>query len=57
MADGISRREAASAAVIALARRKAGRVAIANSDSLWSAYAHSAIDAAHRAVQELVPRA
>jgi spermidine dehydrogenase len=39
-----------------LARRKAGRVAIANSDSLWSAYAHSAIDAAERAVRELVPR-
>jgi spermidine dehydrogenase len=44
------------AANAALARRKAGRVAIANSDSLWSAYAHSAIDAADRAVRELVPR-
>jgi spermidine dehydrogenase len=47
----------ASDAIMELARRKAGRVAIANSDSMWSAYAHSAIDAAHNAVQELVPRA
>jgi spermidine dehydrogenase len=39
-----------------LARRKAGHVAIANSDSQWSAYAHSAIDAAHRAVSELLPK-
>jgi spermidine dehydrogenase len=45
------------AATAKLARRKAGRVAIANSDSLWSAYAHSAIDAADRAVRELLPRA
>jgi spermidine dehydrogenase len=42
------------AANAALARRPAGRVAIANSDSQWSAYAHSAIDAADRAVRELV---
>jgi spermidine dehydrogenase len=48
---------AASDATIALARRRVGRVAIANSDSLWSPYAHSAIDAADRAVHELVPRA
>ncbi|MGE0564637.1 MAG: FAD-dependent oxidoreductase [Pseudolabrys sp.] len=40
----------------ALARRKAGHVAIANSDSEWSAYAHSAIDAANRAVNELLPK-
>jgi spermidine dehydrogenase len=44
------------AATARLARRKVGRVAIANSDSEWSAYAHSAIDAAGRAVRELVPR-
>ena len=31
-----------------------GLITIANSDSGWSAYAHSAIDQAHRAVQELV---
>lgn len=36
------------------ARQPFGRVAIANSDSLWSAYAHSAIDAAHRAVGEVL---
>ena len=39
----------------AVARRTAGRVAIANSDAAWSAYAHSAIDAASRAVRELKP--
>jgi spermidine dehydrogenase len=38
-----------------LARAPAGRVAIANSDAAWSAYAHSAIDQAHRAVEELLP--
>ena len=43
------------AATARLARRKAGRVTIANSDSLWSPYAHSAIDAADRAVRELLP--
>jgi spermidine dehydrogenase len=40
-------------ATMELARRPAGRVTIANSDSQWSAYAHSAIDAAERAVREL----
>ena len=45
------------AATSALARRKAGNVAIANSDSEWSAYAHSAIDAGHRAVGELLTKA
>ena len=49
--------DAASDAIIKLARRKVGRVAIANSDALWSPYAHSAIDAADRAVRELVPQA
>ena len=38
-----------------LARAPAGRVAIANADAAWSAFAHSAIDQAHRAVQELLP--
>jgi spermidine dehydrogenase len=47
--------DAASDTIIKVARRKVGRVAIANSDSLWSPYAHSAIDAAERAVRELVP--
>jgi spermidine dehydrogenase len=40
-------------ATMELARRPAGRVTIANSDSQWSAYAHSAVDAAERAVREL----
>ena len=40
--------------VLARARQKCGRVAIANSDAGGDAYAHLAIDAAARAVQELV---
>jgi spermidine dehydrogenase len=39
---------------VALARRKAGRVAIANSDAGGDAYAHLAIDQAARAVRELM---
>ena len=39
------------------ARRGWGRVAIANADAGAYAYAHSAIDQATRAVQELLPRA
>jgi spermidine dehydrogenase len=35
------------------ARRRVGRIAIANSDSGWDAYTHVAIDQAHRAVAEL----
>jgi spermidine dehydrogenase len=35
------------------ARRRVGNVTIANSDAGWSAYAHAAIDQAHRAVSEL----
>jgi spermidine dehydrogenase len=35
------------------ARRRLGRIAIANSDSGWDAYTHVAIDEAHRAVLEL----
>ena len=38
---------------VALARQKAGRVAIANSDAGGDAYAHLAIDQAARAVREL----
>jgi spermidine dehydrogenase len=37
-----------------LARAPVGRIAIANSDAAWSAFAHSAIDQAHRAVEELL---
>jgi spermidine dehydrogenase len=43
-------------AVVDAARRPVGRVTIANSDSAWSAYAHKAIDEAHRAVGELPAR-
>jgi len=39
----------------ALARQRAGRVAIANADAGWSPYAHAAIDQAWRAVGELAP--
>jgi spermidine dehydrogenase len=38
------------------ARRPMGRVAIANSDSDWHAYAHTAIDQAERAVREVTGR-
>ena len=41
-------------AVIEAARKTVGRVAIANSDAQWDAYAHSAIDQAARAVRDLV---
>ncbi|MBV6416594.1 MAG: hypothetical protein CMLOHMNK_01202 [Steroidobacteraceae bacterium] len=36
-----------------IARARIGAIAFANSDSAWAAYAHAAIDEAHRAVQEL----
>src|SRR5262249_27524346 len=36
-----------------VARQRVGHIAIANSDAAWSAYAHAAIDEAHRAVGEL----
>jgi spermidine dehydrogenase len=45
--------EGTARAAMKLARRKVGNVVIANSDAGWSAYAHSAIDEAHRAVGEL----
>ncbi|GIK81596.1 MAG: FAD-dependent oxidoreductase [Pseudorhodoplanes sp.] len=41
-------------ATIAQARRPVGRIAIANSDSAWEAYAHAAIDQAERAVREVL---
>lgn len=44
--------ESESTRLMELARQKVGRVTIANSDAAWSAYAHSAIDEAHRAVGE-----
>lgn len=39
--------------IIKEARKPIGRIAIANSDADWSAYAHAAIDQAWRAVNEL----
>jgi spermidine dehydrogenase len=41
------------ASIAKLARRRLGRITIANSDSGWDAYTHVAIDQAHRAVAEL----
>jgi spermidine dehydrogenase len=42
------------AEVARLARRRIGRIAIANSDSGWDAYTNVAIDEAHRAITELL---
>ena len=39
--------------VYAVAHKKVGNLAIAGSDAAWSAYAHAAIDEAHRAVGEI----
>jgi len=36
------------------ARARVGAIAFANSDSAWQAYAHAAIDEAHRAVVEIL---
>ncbi|MDT3685777.1 MAG: NAD(P)-binding protein [Pseudorhodoplanes sp.] len=41
-------------ATVRKARKPFGRVAIANSDSDWHAYAHTAIDQAERAVREVM---
>lgn len=40
-----------------IARKRFGRIAIANSDAEYSAYVDSAFDAAHRAVQDLMTEA
>ena len=45
--------EGDAAAAIRRARRRVGRVSIANADAGWEAYAHVAIDEAYRAVGEL----
>ena len=39
--------------IIETARQPFGRIHIANSDSEWDPYMHAAIDAAHRAVNEI----
>ena len=43
-----------SESITETARQPAGRVAIANSDAQWEAYAHAAIDQAARAVREVL---
>ena len=43
-----------SDSVIEAARAPFGRVAIANSDAQWEAYAHAAIDQAARAVRDVL---
>lgn len=45
--------EESAQAIINTARQPVGRIAIANSDSDWAAYAHAAIDQGWRAVNEL----
>ena len=42
------------ARIAKLARRRLGRIAIANSDSGWDAYSPWPINEAHRAVRELI---
>ncbi|MBV8782924.1 MAG: NAD(P)-binding protein [Gammaproteobacteria bacterium] len=37
-----------------LSRKPVGRIHFAGTDAAWMAYAHKAVDAAHRAVQEIV---
>jgi spermidine dehydrogenase len=42
---------------LARSRSPIGRISLAGSDTAWSAYAHAAIDEAHRAAAEVVARA
>ena len=51
--NGLSESESVADAKMKLSRRPIGRVHIANSDSGWSPYAHTAIQEAHRAVEEI----
>ena len=46
----------ASDALAVTARQRVGRISLAGSDAAWSAYAHAAIDEAHRAAAEVVAR-
>ena len=52
--SSLSDQEGDADKIPALARRRAGRVAFANSDAGWDPYAHAAIDQARRAVDELL---
>ena len=47
---------AATGAVAVTARQAIGRISVAGSDAAWTAYAHAAIDEAHRAASEVVAR-
>jgi spermidine dehydrogenase len=46
----------ATAALPATARQAIGRISIAGSDAAWDAFAHAAIDEAHRAASEVAAR-
>ena len=46
----------ATEALAATARQPVGRISLAGSDAAWSAYAHAAIDEAHRAAAQVVAR-
>jgi spermidine dehydrogenase len=52
--DPLLDERSATPAPYEIARVRAGRVTIANSDSGWTPFAHAAIDQAHRAVGELL---
>lgn len=52
-ADSLFDPETAGPQPYEIARRRAGRVTIANSDAGWNSYTHEAIDQAWRAVNEL----
>ena len=52
--DPLLDERAGSPAPFEVARTMAGRVAIANADAAWSAFAHVAIDQGARAVRELL---
>jgi spermidine dehydrogenase len=46
--------ETAAQAEMRASRKPVGRIHFAGTDAAWTAYAHWAIDAAHRAAQEII---
>jgi hypothetical protein len=54
MGDPLSDPVASAVEPYEIARVRSGQVAIANADAAWTAFAHAAIDQAHRAVSELL---
>jgi len=52
--DSLFDDEAAAEREIRLSRKPLGRIHFAGTDAAWMAYAHWAMDAAHRAVHEIV---